>query len=202
MVAFSYHIGNLQLLRGLAAANRCSFVEFLPHLSTRSCLFQHLGARVLYERSFYLAPNGSLCHSCGWFSALLTSRLFKLLRHSRRPSKKPFKNKCTKNLQKASKPQGSKSLSSLAAMRWLRTYKMGIKMSRRMVICGPATLVVGRPLDIISGSADRPDHDREQEKDSEVETRTFKFQGWRKLWGWRKIHEVEPNFCHFSFSGW
>ena len=49
--------------------------------------------------------------------------------------------KCTKNLQKASKPQGSKSLSSLAAMRWLRTYKMGIKMSRRMVICGPATLV-------------------------------------------------------------
>lgn len=91
----------LPLLRGLAAANRCSFVEFLPHLSTRSCLSQHLGARVLYERSFYLAPNGSLCTSCGWFSALLTSRLLKLLRHSRRPSKKPFKNKCTKTLQKA-----------------------------------------------------------------------------------------------------
>ena len=46
-----------------------------------------------------------------------------------------------------------------------------------MVICGPGTLVVGRPLDIISGSADRPGHDKEQEKDSEVETRTFKFQG-------------------------
>ena len=61
--------------------------------STRSCLFQHFAAKCCMNGTFIWRQMVVYALRVVWFSALLTSRLFKLLRHSRRPTKTPFKNR-------------------------------------------------------------------------------------------------------------